>query len=510
MVIKDAAFKIWAFITVSLWAIALVMFTVAGEFIAINYGVLAAAILLSSTLLFLKRKRLKKFFKRPGTKKGAFALIQTLLILAILAMINYIAVKGSKTYDLTASKIHSLSQQSKEVAESVEENLKITLFSKRSDWERRLVLLRQYQNLNKKISIKAIDVEEEPALAKANGITKDGEIIIEKGKKEFRGSATSELEVTNLLLKTLRDREIVLYRTVGHGELAPENEETGGGSFLYGQLRGAGYEIKALDTLKTKSVPKDADAILVLGASQGFLKEEVKLLSDYSSKGGNLFVLMGPDFKGDDLESLRALLKERGVAQHNALVLDRLSAVQGANATIPIINTYNSTHSATKEFSGRTLFPLSSALEEAPNKNIVFTSLAKSSPFPASWAESQLNEINSGKVYYNKGLDLKGPVTVLATTENKKDGARLAVGASVEMVGNAYQNQSNNFNLFMNTLAWLIGDEGVISLNRPELSNNMIILSAPQISLILYFSILFLPFTFFAIAVWVFRKRAKK
>ena len=510
MVIKNTAFKIWAFIAVSLWAVALVMFTVAGEFMALNYGVLAAAFLLSLALIFLRRREVKRFLKRPGSKKGFFALIQGLLILAILAMINYIAVKGSKTYDLTASKIHSLSEQSKEVATSAQKNLKITLFSKRSEWERYLTLLRQYKNLNKNISIRAIDVEEEPALAKANDITKDGVIIIEDGNTKYRGSAASELEVTNLLLKTLRDREIVLYRTIGHGELAPENEDTGGGSFLYSQLRGAGYKIEALDTMKVKSVPENAAAVLILGPSQGFLKEEVGILSDYVSAGGNLFVLIGPDFKGDHHKTLRGLLKEMGAAQHNALVLDRLSAVQGANATIPIINTYSATHNATKEFSGRTLFPLSSALEKAPRENIVFTSLAKSSPFPASWAESQLNEINSGKVYYNKGLDLKGPVTVLAATENKTNGSRLALGASVEMVGNAYQNQSNNFNLFMNTLAWLIGDEGVISLNRPELSSNMIILSAPQISLILYFSILFLPFTSFAIAVWVFRRKAKK
>lgn len=510
MVIKNAAFKIWTFIAISLWAVALVMFTVAGEFLAINLGVLFAAALLSAGLIFYKRAPIAAYLKRPGVRKGGFALAHAFLVLAILAMINYIAVKGSKTFDLTSSKIHSLSEQSKEVAKKIEKDINIVLFSKRSEWERYLVLLRQYANINKRVSIKAVDVEEEPAIARANGIKKDGEIIIKVGDREYRGLATSELEVTNLLLKTLRDREIILYRTIGHGELDPEDEEVSGASFLYSQLRGAGYTIRALDTLQIKEAPKDADAILVLGPSQGILEKEVKLLSEYAKKGGNLLFLLGPNFKTDHFKSLRDFLKTRGVLQHNALVLDRLSAVQGANATIPIVNTYDPKHSITKEFSGRTLFPLSSALESAPNENVVFTSLALSSPFPASWAESQLNEINSGKVYYNKGLDLKGPVALLASLENKKDASRLIIGGSVEMVGNAYQNQSNNFNLFMNALAWLVGDEGVISLNRPELSNNMIILSAPQISLILYFSILFLPFVFFAIAVWTYRRKAKK
>ena len=59
-------------------------------------------------------------------------------------------------------------------------------------------------------------------------------------------------------------------------------------------------------------------------------------------------------------------------------------------------------------------------------------------------------------------------------------------------------------------LAWVVDDEGIISLNRPELENEMILLSASQVTLIFYFSIVFMPFLFFGIAVYFYRRRLKK
>lgn len=508
--VKSTLWKIWIFITVSLWVISLVMFTVAGEMIAFNSTIVSIAAVLTIAFGVIKRKELAEFIKRPYVFKVVSSSIRIFLVLCILAIVNYLAVKTSKSFDLTASKLHTLSEQSKDIAKQIKGDTLITLFAKRADWEKYLSLLRQYKNENAKISIKAVDVETNPALARLNNIEENGTLLIENGAKKVKGSAATELEITNLLIKTLREKQLNVYYTVGHGELDRHSDDNSGGSFLFSKLNNGSYNLKPLDTLKVNSIPKDADVVLVLGPKKSFMDLEAKILKKYLRSGGNMFIILGPNFQKINFSNLKDLMKSRAILHHNALVLDRLSAVQGANATIPIVNTYNREHIVTKKFSGRTLFPLSAAIEGSSKKNFKYAPLAFSSPFPASWAESQLQDINSGKVYYNKGVDLKGPVALMAVSESTKDFGKMAVGASIEMLGNAYQNQSSNFNLFMNVLSWLMDDEGIISLNRPELSNNLIILSASQMSLIFYFSILFLPFVFFGLAIWIYRRRAKK
>lgn len=508
---KEALVRVWMFITASLWMAGAVLVIVADEFAMANRIVFGIALALSLLLALAKRKEVASFLKKPRTMKAATVCIRVFLVLCVLGIANYIAVKRSVNFDLTASKLHTLSEQSKIAAKNVKEETTLTLFAQRGQWERYLSLLRQYENENRHIEIKAVDVEENPALARLNQIQEDGTLILETGGRKVKGSANSELEITNLLIKGMREKRLKIYYTAGHGELKPEEEGPAGASFLFETLKGSNYEVVPLDTLKSSEVPRDADAVLMLGPKLGLMDFETKTLRKYLERGGNVFALLGPNFEKKNLANLKELIKSRGVIHHNALVLDRLSAVQGANATIPVVNRYNEDHTATKSFSGKTLFPLSAALEPADkNKNIKYTALAKSSPFPASWAESAFEDLNSGKVFYNKGLDLEGPVALLAVTESNKDFGKLAVSSSSDFVANAYQNQSANFNLFLNTLSWLMDDEGIISLNRPALQDNLIVLSASQISLIFYFSILFQPFVFFGLAIWIFKRRANK
>ncbi|MEX0798850.1 MAG: Gldg family protein [Bacteriovoracaceae bacterium] len=510
MVRRSVVFNLWIFIAASLWIVNIVMYTVAPEFLLFNRGLLGTTLGLSALFVFVFRRRLLRFIKKPYTGKLLSCAFAVFLLIGIIGMLNYLAVKTSKKFDLTTSRLHTLSDQSKKIAREVKEELKITLFAQREEWEKYLPLLRQYRDINSNIKLKAVDIEAEPTLTRTHNIEKSGTVMLEIGEKKLKAPAKNELEVTNLLIKALRSKSLTLYYTTGHDELGRTSEEARGASFLFNVLDNGNYQLKPLDTLKVNQVPADADALLALGPQKGFMDIETEIIADYMERGGNLFVLLGPNFKNADFGNLNNLLAKRGVIRHNALTLDRLSAVQGANATIPIVNRYNHEHSITKNFSGRTLFPLSAALRENEIDHIQYTALAMSSPFPASWAEAELEGINSGKVYYNKGIDMKGPVDLLVVAEDSKNYAKLAVSASSEFVSNAYQNQSSNFNLFMNVLAWLVDDEGIISLNRPKLDNNMIMLSASQVSLIFYFSILFLPFTFFGFAIWVYRKRLNK
>ena len=184
--------------------------------------------------------------------------------------------------------------------------------------------------------------------------------------------------------------------------------------------------------------------------------------------------------------------------------------MQGVDASVPIITNFDNSHPVTMGFNTRVLFPISSSLVPIKKEHVKSTVLAKTSNFPGSWAESDLKNINSGKVFFNENQDTKGPINLMMALENTKTNSKIVISGSAQMVSNAYKSQSSHFNLMLNSIAWLTDDEGIISLNRPGLEEEVIIMSAQELSLIFYFSILFLPFVFFALGIWMYRKRVNR
>lgn len=510
MVTKSHLRRIWVFILVSMWSIYALLALVSPDSFILNISVLGIAVSLSAALALVYRKQISIGLARPYNRKLISSLVTIVLTLLILIIINFMAVKTKRTVDVTKSKLHTLSEQTQTVAKKLNSQIKISLFAPRDQWERYLSLLRQYEALSSNIVLEAVDIDAHPAKVRALNITAAGEGILEYDGRKVKGMLDSELNVTNLMIKVMSENRPTLYYTVGHGELLESKQGKANASFLLSLLNDASYQVIKLDTLAVDEIPRDADGLLIMGPTKSFMDLEVETIGRFLSRGGNLIAVLGPSFEDVDFSNFKNLLRSYGVQHQNVLVLDRLSSVQGMNATVPIVKNYASDHSITKNFSERTLFSMSAALSPAKNENVRYVPLAQSSNFPASWGESDLKNMQSGKVYFNKGLDLKGPLDLLVATQNLKTSNKIVVAASSEMFTDFYKNHSANFNLFMNALAWTLDDEGIISLNRPQLSSNMIILSTPQVSLIFYFSILFLPFVFFAVAFWVYRKRAGK
>jgi ABC-type uncharacterized transport system involved in gliding motility auxiliary subunit len=192
------------------------------------------------------------------------------------------------------------------------------------------------------------------------------------------------------------------------------------------------------------------------------------------------------------------------------VVVDRSSTVQGGEATIPIITKYDEGHPVTAGFNFRTVFPLSSSVSTVPGNDSA-TILAYTSPFPGSWAESDLKGVTEGTAKFEEGKDKKGPIGLLGAgekvgKEGNSDSRFILLGSSSFLV-NAYQAQSGNSTLFLNAASWMLNDEGIISFNRPGTEEFPVILSAQHIQLIFVVSILLVPIIFFGAGIFVYRRR---
>lgn len=506
---KNLIQSIWWAIWFGLLLTSIVVYIVAPEYGEFILGVFVASKIIFLTLLYINRNPIIAFLKTTLFKNLVSNSITIFLVMAILGMVNYLGVKNNIQFDLTKQKVHTLSEQSKTILGGLEAELKITLFARRINWDRFLNLINLYKFHNEKVKVEVIDIDTNPSMVQLNGVKEDGTVILTYKGNKTSTVAKDELTVTNSMIKLLRTNKIVVYYTVGHNEIDRALKDQNGGSYLFNKMIGANYIVKPLDLLKVADIPGDANLVLLLGPQQGFLDLEIEKLERYMSKGGNLLVTLAPNFTDTNFDNLYLLLQKYGIKVTNSIVLDRLSTVQGSQATIPIVTLFNPNHSITKKFKGKVLMPLSAALQDAKVENKKYDVLMKSNSFPGSWAETSFEEVKTGRATYD-AKDLKGPIHLFSVAEDSKNHGRLMVSSSSSFIVNGYQSQSANFNFFLNALAWGLDDEGIIGLNRPSLENERIILSASQLTLIFYFAIGFIPFVLFAVAIYFYRRRLKK
>lgn len=504
---KNWLFPLWVIIDVLVFLAVISLWIAAPEFKTLNIGLTVFAISLGALLLFLRAEEFKVIVKSKYFEKVLLHGINVLLVLSILGVVNYLGNKNFKEFDLTLEKRNSLTDQTKKVLEMVKAPLKMTVFAKREEWASMLNLLRLYSAQNQKITLEAIDTDLRPDLVRSKNITQNGTVFINYGSDESSFIIMDELSVTNALMKALRPDKIVLYFVTGHQELSCADTSPEGLSVLCGQLKAQNYEIKELDLTKIMSIPKDATAVFIFGPISGFLKQEVELVEEYLKEGGSLFLALAPAFKAEVYDNLTKLVKPYGLMLGKDIVIDRLSTVQGAEATIPIVSNYESGHPITEGFKLRTVFPLSSSVSIVGQNDSAHI-LAYTSSFPGSWAETDLKAVTQGKALYEEKKDHKGPIGLMGVAEaTDSTKTRVALLGSSSFLVNGQQNQSGNTTLFLNTVSWMANDEGIISFNRPGIEEYPVILSAQHLQMIFVISILVVPIVFFGAGIFIYRRR---
>ncbi len=497
--------KIWIFITIGLILASFVLEVVAPELKLVVFGTLLSGLVLMIIQLLYYRKALRDLCSTRFFQNGISHVFRVLIILSILGVSNYLILKNDVSIDLTSQKYHSLSEQSKKIVGNLKGPLKITLFAKRGDWDHFLAILDKYENASDFITLEALDIDKSLPLIRKHNITENGSILIEYQDRVVVSKVESELKVTNSLIKAIREREINIFYTTGHGELDFNSKEKLGASFLKRSIESVNYNLRSLDLI-SQNIPASADAILISSTRFGFLENEIQKLEDYLGRGGNLVVLLQSNLSGANQESLYSFLQRNGVQVVDSIVIDRLAKSQGSEFTTPIINQFGQESSITNSFQGRVLMPLSTALVAEDSEHLELKKLLWTTPFPATWAEKNIKGIIDGKATYDLDTDLKGPITLGLTAFNKKNQSKLVVFGSSGFVTNAFESQSANLNLFLNSLSWVLDDEGIISINRPGLKNSKVMISLSQETLILFFLLIFMPTLFFVMSFVLYRR----
>lgn len=486
-----------------------VTYAIKGQITTNLLYLLWAGILFLLFFFYANFGNIRNILSKRSTKYGANMAIMIVIFLGIVVIVSYISTIHKKRIDLTKSGRYTLSDQTLKILKSLKRDVEAIAFYRQDQRTRQEMedLLQEYAYNSPRFRYQFIDPDRNPEKALQYGITEYRIALLLSGNNQEKIAFESEERITNALLKVMRDEVKVIYFLKGHGENDITNQGKDGYKAAKEAIEKENFKVKELVLLNEKKVPEDAAALIISGSKKEFIPEELERLFKFIEKGGNVLFMIDPGSP----PGLVNLIKGYGFNVGDDIVIDRLSQVFGANYLTPVVTEYNKDHPLTKDFNVATFFPLtrSVGIEEAPRKGSY--TLVKSSD--NSWAETNLSELEGGKVQYHEGKDQAGPVSLAAVTvlntednpgtqdseENKvsvkttKEFAKIVVFGDSDFANNTHINLAGNSDLFLNTINWLAEEAELISIRRRNPDNTPVILTAPQARLIFWFPVVVVP-----------------
>lgn len=475
------------------------------------------------------RKKIRRAVKSRAALHGMNAAVLTAVVLGIMVFINLMAHRHKQRFDFTETGFYTLAPQTLKVVSQLPREVKITAFLATGEESRSTFqdLIEGYQNLSGKIKVTYIDPFKNPAVTKQYGVTAEGTIVIESGANETKVNKPTEENLTNGIIKVIKDEEKFIYFLEGHGEKNIDKEDKEGYSQIKNSLEKSGFKVKKLLLLGTGKVPDDADLLIINGPVKPLLPNELDMLRDWLSQGGSLFLLLDPLAQTKIKTGLENLIGEWGIIMENDIIIDPMARLSGGDFAAPIIRHYGA-HGITKDFTLPTIFLLLRSVTSQPFEDVVIDDLLFSGP--DSWAEKSLSD---EKVRFDDGIDQKGPVPVAlaavrqyavdkssGSPADKKDSepekdkpskvkSNMVVVGDSDFASNGYVSLYGNGDFFLNTASWLLKEENLVSIRPRERKDSPLQLSRAQGTAIFIFGTFVFPLVIVGIGtiIW-WRRRA--
>jgi ABC-type uncharacterized transport system involved in gliding motility auxiliary subunit len=448
------------------------------------------------------------------TKYAAYATVYIIVILAVLVVANFLANRYNKSYDATANKRFTLSDQTKKVVGDLKQDVTISYFDRANGMQNAKDLLDRYQNLSSKLHIQYVDLLKNPTLARAENVTREGEAVVTVGARREDAKTFDEEGVTGALIRALKGGEREVCVVSGHGEhRLDDSSQDNGFSGFQTIVQRDNYKVQSVNLLQKAEVPADCTMLVVAGPTGDYIQPEVDAIKKYVEGGGRALFMLDPPLQIGhkpiaDNAALTGLLESWGVTADKDLLLDESAASQllGGGPTAPVILQYDS-HPIVNDLTNvSTAFPLSRSLETKNTDKTTVTKLFSTSA--DSFATSNLA---SPEIRIDPAKDKHGPFT-LAVAGNY-NGAKPSGSGRFVVIGNSSwaSNQalgfSGNRNLLLNMVNWLSSDEDLISIRPVAPEDRRITLNRQQFAIVRSVSQFILPLFVVAIGLMVWLKR---
>jgi len=474
----------------------------------------------------------QEWMKKRQTKYTAYAGVYIIVILAVLAAVNFLANRYDKSYDSTSNKQFSLADQTIKVVKGLNRDIHITYFDESQRFQQGRDLLDRYAALSPKIHLDFVDPVKKPQQAKAAGFRRDLNILVDSGLRKEEAKSLSEEEVTGAIIRSIKSGERNACFVSGSGEHALDDSGRGGYQSAKEALERNNLKTRTISLLSAApvsplgasgpsgasgaeaapapgkiTVPSDCTVLVVAGPQHDYIQPEADAIKAYVEGGGHALIMLDPPLnvgreQTDDNTTLEKVLAGWGVTVNQDLALDvsGIGQVFGLGPEVPLVGSYES-HVIVREMKDvATAYPLSRTLEI---KNGDKTTVEKL--FSTGDNSYATTDLKSGSVKLDPKKDKKGPLLLAAAgTYNGTPPGRFVVVGSSLWVGNNFIRFNGNRDMFLNMINWLTADEDLISIRPKSPEDRPLNLSPGKLNSVFWLSVVIFPLGVvgFGLATW--------
>lgn len=458
-----------------------------------------------------------------------------LLVLALAVVITLLSERHYLRWDVTASGEHTLSEKTLQVLKTIDEPVHVRAFSREghpdaAELER---LLGAYHYAEPDITYELIDPDRNPKETRRYNIRTLNTMILEGYGRTQTVKLADEEHITNGLIRLSKSESRICYWVSGHGERPFQGSEPHALSSLQEELSDENYRFEELYLMK-RDIPEDATMVVVAAPEKPFFPEEVKSLLAYLRGGGSLLILLEP-FQD---AGLRTFLHDHGIEISQDVIVDKMSRVMGGDYLLPMVARYGS-HEITQDFQLPSFFELARSVEtrEGTGPAVNPTSLALTSP--ESWAETDQEALDQGRVGFEEGSDRKGPISLAVISElrpqpkkpedSEEAGSRkrpseiqkedlveitgegkLVVFGDADFASNKYFHTSGNADFIMNTINYLAGRKDLITIQKKHRDVEALMLNREQGLLVFWIPVVVIPLCVLVVGTVVYVRRRSR
>ena len=441
--------------------------------------------------------------------------------LLVNAIVGTISDKLPLKLDMTEDKIYEFSAQTKQVMEELDAPIEVyALYPDNASGELVVAIkeyLKQYEEMNDKLSVTYVDPYEDPAFVRKFGTEAGvGTVIIEQGERfrvlpleklyTMNQQGTVAIDLERQLTSAIRfvtgiGNETKAYFIEGHDEYsAPELKDA---------LTNEGYDVSTIN-LSNTDIPEDATVLISMSPAADFTAHERDVLDAYLMKGGKAaFIYQTGTPK---MERLDEYLKEWGIAPNNDFVYEADSShAMRSNYGVPVPSPMLQEHTITEKLINSDI-PFAAArassftINENNMQHTYITSLLETSE--NSWGITDLSRTTTTKA---EG-DINGPLTIAAISEKSDDtnGAIFVLGSmdSVETPGVMDEASYCNGDFVLNAFSYLTNKGDALNIRPKIISAQKLTMTESQVKTLsnLLQYVLPLLILIFGLIIWLRRR----
>jgi ABC-type uncharacterized transport system involved in gliding motility auxiliary subunit len=468
------------------------------------------------------------FFSLKTTQKGLNMGSVFLLVFLIISLVNYFSVKFVKVFDFSMTSQYTLSDQSKKVIESLNDDLQIKFFYKDglqnidSTKKSFLAQAQVFKTFSPRVLISSHEINADPELSQkfsANKGTGEG-FISYKGKinrieSQFtssQGEVYTEQSFINAIIKATREKTKNIYFLTGHGELDSDNDKLEKGfSYFRTALIKNSYKAESLNVITSGQIPPDTDLLVIAGGTQEFQKNELEILNNYIQSGKPLLIFLEHNVS----QTLRNIIAQAGWSLGTDFVYNLLNSPQGpviATDQATVVNQFSAEYEMTKAFNNQQSVIFFRPHPLISSSGVPTQVVLKTSDQAVSLAETATKNYKGVPTSFNMIVHWAGPWKGSPPFSSKL--SQMMIVSDVSLAWNQFFYQANNKDLLINIVSFLANENDLISVGLKEPYKTSLKVLGPEFNTYFRFIILGLffplPFLFlvFTVVVWYRQRHA--